>query len=354
MPSRPRAPSRADVARLAGVAPPTVSLVLNGRADEARIAKGTQQRVLDAARTLRYIPNSAARAMRELRHLTIGIIGRRRSPTLHLPIFEEFTMGVLERATDHNHNVKFLPPVDDEPYDVLATLSAAQVDGVLVHGAAQVFQSLVDWRVPTVFAGMGQHPDELPFEDAGGVTIDEAAGVRRAAQHLNERHHEHVGIVAGPHPRAGPVVRFHTFAEELATGTPAPDVTTTEAEDWYSAGGYRATKELLLRAPDITALHVGNDEMAVGALLAVSEAGRRVPDDIEVIGFGDFRFSAYLQPPLTTVHWPLTELGTMAVDKLLAQLGVHGPESSSSTEDGTGHTWLPTELIVRASTRGDP
>lgn len=352
-PTGRQAPSRADVARLAGVSPPTVSLVLNGRADQVRIAKATQERVRVAARTLRYLPNAAARAMRGQRHLTIGILSRRPLNGVHVPIFEDFVMGVVERAADYHHTVKFLPPVLGDSYDVVATLQDAQVDAILVHSLGSVFRSLLDWHVPTVFAGHGDVESDLPLDQAGGVTIDETSGLRAAARRL--RHHEpdRIAVITGPERRTRPSTRVRALLSELGVdGDRLADALQPEAATWFPDGGYDATTALLRQYPDVSLLHTGNDWMAIGALRAILESGRHIPDDIEVLGFGDFRFSAYLYPTLTTIHWPLRELGIRAVDKLLAKLNIRPAGDAAATgETGTGHTMLPTSPVLRETTK---
>lgn len=341
-------PSRDDVAKLAGVSPPTVSLVLNGKAEKARVSKATRERVLEAAHTLRYVPNSAARAMRGQRHLTLGIIARPPGApaTLHVSAFEDFAVGVIEGAANHAHNVKFLAPVEaEDTYDVVATLRDAQVDGILVHNLSRIVHSLVDWRFPVVYVGLGEDPADLPLDRVGAVTADEPGGLRAAARHLVERGHEHIGIIYGPNHQPGPLPRLQAFVEEVESAPRGVSVTQLRATDWSPESGYHAMRRLLEQAPGLTAVHAGNDWIAAGVMRALHEAGRRIPADVAVVGFGDFRVSAYLEPPLTTVRWPLTELGIRAVDMLVAQL-------DATTSDGFGHRVLATDLVVRASTGG--
>jgi len=347
---RVHAASRADVAKLAGVSPATVSLVLNDKGDQARVAKETQRRVLEAARELRYVPNSAARAFRGGRHLTIGIIARRHPATMHVSVFEDFVVAVIERAALHRHNVKFLPPVTEgEDYDVVGALRDAQVDGILVHSLDWLALSLADWRVPIVYVGLGEEPGSGLSERVKVAVVDESAGTRAVARHLLERNHDRVAVLAGPNHKPGPVPRLQAFTEEVAGG--ARLVRQVRTADWSPEGGYEAMKGLLASGSGTTAVHAGNDWIALGAMRAAHEAGIRIPEDIEVVGFGDFRMSAYLQPSLTTVRWPLSELGTRAVDLLLAQLNEQDPEQA---DGGSGNVVLPAELVVRASTAGEP
>lgn len=337
--------SRADVAQEAGVSPTTVSLVLNGRADEKRVSKQTQERVREAAWRLRYVPNSAARAMVGRRHLTVGLVTREPPSTLHLPIFEYFAVGAVEEAARRQHTVKILPPVTEmDDYDVYAVLRDAHVDGIVVHNVDWLARALADWRMPVVYAGPGEEHDDLPIDRIGVVTTDEQGGMRSSARHLAKHGHTTVGVVGNAvYPDGPPLGRLRAFIDEFASHGPgASHYVDPGYWTWSPEDGYRATKELLSRHSEVTAVQAGSDWMAVGAMRAIVESGRRVPDDVEVVGFGDFPMSPFLNPPLTTVTWPLRDLGARAVERLLAQL--------DDEPAGFGTVVLPTELVVRGST----
>ncbi|WP_165367485.1 LacI family DNA-binding transcriptional regulator [Phytoactinopolyspora endophytica] len=346
MTARARAVSRADVAKLAGVSPTAVSLVLNGRGDELRLSKEIQERIRDAAEKLRYVPNSAARAMVGRRHLTVGVVTRHPPSKLRLPIFEDVMVGVVEGATQRQHTVKFLPPVvEPGSYDVFGVLRDAQVDGILVHNLDWLARQLADWRTPVVYVGLGEESRELPLDQVGAVTTDECGGMREAAKHLIDSGHTSVVMVAGATPEGEPLPRLRAFSEEFTSrGLEAPRHIDPGEWTWTPEDGYRATKEALERWPDVTALHAGNDWMAVGAMHALQESGRRIPDDVALVGFGDFPICAYLTPPLTSVRWPLHEHGVRAVSMLVAQI--------NGSDDGVGDVVLPTELVIRESSGG--
>lgn len=314
---------------------------MNGRADEARLSKSIQQRVRAAAEQLHYVPNSAARAMVGRRNLTVGVITSNPPPHLRLPIFEDFVVGVVEGATERRHTVKFLPPVvEPRSYDTVGVLRDAQVDGILVHNLDWLARTLTEYRMPVVHVGLGAEPADLAGNQIGAATTDEAGGLRLAARYLLDRGHTDVAMVAGATADGDPLPRLRAFAEEFTSrGIRQPWHLDPGEWTWSPAHGYRATQEALRRWPDVTAIHTGNDWMAVGALHAIRESGRRIPDDIAVIGFGDFPMSAYVDPPLTTVRWPLHDLGRQAVAMLIAQLD---GDDATSIE-------LSTELVVRES-----
>jgi DNA-binding LacI/PurR family transcriptional regulator len=169
------------------------------------------------------------------------------------------------------------------------------------------------------------------------VRVDHAGGGRAAARHLRAAGHDRIGVICGPPAPPRWQVRFQAFADELG-GLPEQRVVTA---GWRPEDGHRGMLELLAAQPDLTAVFAGSDLIAMGALKALRERGRRVPADLAVIGFGDFQASAYLDPPLTTIAWPLKELATAAVELLLANV-----------LDGGGQPRrliLPMPLVARAS-----
>lgn len=340
-----RKATRRDVAQLAGVAPATVSFVLNGQANQVRLAEETRQRVLAAARELNYLPNPAARALAGHRHRTIGIIAVHPVGSLHVPAFEDFAVAAIERASTHQHFVVFLPLVKPATaYDPLFMLRGAQVDGLILSGAQTVHElapRLAQLGLPVICVDHGDH--RLGNATAAHIAIDGEQAGRMLAGHLLEKGHRKIAMLFGPAHQSGHLgARFQAFEHEITHSLGSGTTLVPYAiADWSAEAGYWGMQELLANDRSITAVFAGNDFIATGVMRAVREQGRSIPQDIAVVGFGDFRMSAYLDPPLTTVRWPLGELGARAVDLLIAQL----------TGDGssTGSIVLPTELLVRAS-----
>jgi DNA-binding LacI/PurR family transcriptional regulator len=329
----------ADVAREAGSSVGTVSRILNGRADLWRIAPATQERVRAAALRLRYVPDPTARALAQGRNRTIGITTPRQAGAgLHVPFFEDFAAAAIEAAGARDHHVLFLPPARDAgPFDPYAALPGAQIDGLILYYLPEpdaAASALFRLGLPVVVAGRG---DELIGDDVPAVIADHADGGRRAARYLREAGHRRVGVLAGPAEPTRGEVRFRAFAEEL--GGIDDDWVVTRG--WSPAHGERAMHDLLDRHPDLTAVFAGGDLIAMGALKAARDRRLRVPEDVAVMGFGDFQASPYLTPPLTTIHWPLKEIGVAAVELLLAVM------LGEPTEPR--HRRLPMPLVVRGS-----
>jgi DNA-binding LacI/PurR family transcriptional regulator len=174
----------------------------------------------------------------------------------------------------------------------------------------------------------------------GGIGVDQAAGSRLATEHLLALGHRRIQHLAGPERYLEAAARRTGFADAMARAGVTPGATLTG--DWSAASGFAAAADL---DPATTAVVAANDQMAIGLLAALADAGRTVPGDISVVGFDDVPEAAYVRPALTTVHQDFALVGRRAVEALLAQL--------APAADGEGaplETTIPPRLVVRAST----
>jgi DNA-binding LacI/PurR family transcriptional regulator len=325
---RPRAVVMSDVARLAGVSQQTVSRVLN---DSPHVRPATRARVLDAIGKLGYRPNRLARALVTGRSRTLGVLSF--DTTLYGPAS---TLFAIERAA---HDAGYLVSIASLRAPDAASLRRG-VERLLEQGVEGVLAI-----APLESAGRGllELPADVPVvateaAPPGGVplvAVDQRAGARLATEHLLALGHRTVHHVAGPDGWFESADRVTGWRDALrAAGVAAPPPL---AGDWSAGSGYAAARRL----GDATAVFASNDQMALGVLRALHELGRRVPEEISVVGFDDIPEAAYFSPPLTTVRQRFDEIGARALRLLLARI-----------EDGasrTGETVAP-ELVVRAST----
>jgi DNA-binding LacI/PurR family transcriptional regulator len=182
-----------------------------------------------------------------------------------------------------------------------------------------------------------------PQEGVPVAEVDQYQGARLATEHLLELGHPTVHHLAGPTDWSEAQQRIEGWRDSLdAAGARsyAPS-----RGDWSPRSGYELGRELLGQT-DVTAIFVANDQMALGVLRALSERGRRVPEDISVVGFDDLPEAASFMPPLTTVHQDFSEVGRRCVDHLLRQI--------RSDEEETGTTLVQTSLVIRSSTAAPP
>ncbi|ROS31319.1 LacI family DNA-binding transcriptional regulator [Cellulomonas sp. PhB150] len=334
-PRRPGA-SIGDVARLAGVSAQTVSRVSN---EAGNVLPATRQRVLDAMEQLGYAPNRAARALRTGSFAAIGVVVHRLARTGESGTVD----AIVDAARREGYTVNLVDvasPSSDDVAAALQRLSNQSVDGLIIVRAetATPTSLALPPRTPVVVADsrfVGHHP---------AVGADQVAGASRAVQHLLDLGHATVHLLAGP-VESGPAQlraqAWRSTLERAGRGVPAP-----VQGDWSAQSGYEAGR-LLAQDPAVTAVFSANDEMATGLLHALHEAGRRVPQDVSVVGFDDIPLASHLWPPLTTVRQDFTRVGEELVRLLLEQI-----RSRSAFVDR--NVVVPAPLIERASTAPPP
>lgn len=330
--------TRVDVARLAGLAPSTVSLVLNGHAEDVRLSAATERAVREAAKTLHYVPNASARALRRQRSKTIGLMFDRTQHRPYAPQQTNITMSVVDRARSIGHFVMLLPEMPESPAEMLAVMRDADVSGLVcdASGRSLVFGETMRARgMPVVFL---RQQDRMGKAVRGpSIEIDSRKGVGQLADHLRERGYGSVGFIPGPGiPEFPRSPRYVTVRQRF----PGP-VRHVPSESWTPDGGLAAMRGFLAQRKLPRAIVCGNDLIAAGAIRACRAAGVAVPDDIAITGFGGFEIGAQLDPPLTTVDWPLDELGFAAVDTLVSAL--------TTGREGRTTTTLHTSMIRRES-----
>lgn len=329
-------PSIQDVARLAGVSMQTVSRVANG---SSVVRPTTRDRVLAVMREVGYSPNQAARALRRGRFNTIGLIAHQLERT-----GESRTIGaVVEAARREGYTVTLVNVDEPSSADVTAAatlLDNQSIDGlIIIRAEAATPDTLVlPPGLPVVVADSrlaGRHPL---------VAADQAGGTREAVRHLLGLGHRTVHHLAGPADSDPATARLHAWQEELARA--GVDVPPVRRGDWSAGSGYAVGREM---ADDtsVTAVCCANDEMAVGLIRALVEHGRRVPEDVSVVGFDDIPLAPYLTPPLTSIHHDFDRLGRELVDLLVAQMRDHEPPVPR-------RVLVPSRLVVRRSTARPP
>lgn len=335
---RRRDPSLEDVARAAGVSGQTVSRVANAK---GYVGAATRAKVEAAMAELGYRPNSAARALRSGRFRAIGVIMFTLAPYGNHRTLD----AIAVRAAQAGYALTLIPV---DPGN-LSTVSGAfhrlaehAVDGIIILiEAHQLDGSEIEIPpgLPIVVIDSNQRFSH-PFVDN-----DQALGARQATEHLLDLGHDTVWHVAGPASSYAATRRREAWKAALEErGRRVPDVSWG---DWSSEAGYAAGRELAER-DDVTAIFAANDSMAIGVLHALHEAGRRVPEEVSVVGFDDVADSSHVWPPLTTIRQRFEDIGALAVDALIAEL--EGPAGEGAASGPGDPQLIPTELVVRAST----
>jgi DNA-binding LacI/PurR family transcriptional regulator len=330
--ARPRAAVMADVAKLAGVSHQTVSRVING---SEHVKQGTRERVLAAMRMLDYRPNSVARALATGRSKTLGVVSF--DTTLFGPASTLFGIERAAHVADYFVSIVSLLALDrNSVLDAVERLRTQGVDGILVIApqtdAARTVSDLpADLPVVAVEAG--------PEEGVPVVAGDSFAGAALATQHLLDLGHRTVWHIAGPADWLEAQQRVAGWRSALeAAGAPVPP---TLPGDWSAQSGYELGRRLA-DDPEVTAVFVGNDLMALGLLRVLHQEGRELPGALSVVGFDDMPEAAYFTPPLTTIRQDFTEIGSRGFHLLLDEI--------ESGRRSSVRVTVPPELVVREST----
>lgn len=334
---RPRAAVMSDVGRLAGVSHQTVSRVING---SPHVRPETRDRVLAAMRELGYTPNPVARALVTGRSNTLGVVSF--DTTLYGPAS---TLLGIERAA---HEAGYFIIVASlkalnrsSVTDAVERLRRQSVDGILVISPLQDAADALlhaPRGIPLVAAEAGPEEAGIPV-----VQVDQFVGAAAATRHLLELGHPTVCHIAGPPDFLESRMRvkgWRDTARAAGAATPKPLV-----GDWSARSGYELGQRLA-RDRAVTAVFSANDQMALGLLRALHEAGREVPREVSVVGFDDIPEAPYFLPPLTTVRQDFDELGTRSL-RLLVEM-IEGRERRPSAPPVTP------ELITRESTAAPP
>jgi DNA-binding LacI/PurR family transcriptional regulator len=339
----PKRPTSADVATEAGVSRTTVSFVLNGRTD-VRIPDDTRRRVLDAAERLGYHPHGPARQLAGGRSHVIAIVLQQTPEQVAADAVLADTLRGLAAAVRPGGFRVLVEPFapDDGSTSYAALIRASQVDGLIISGPRTDdpdLGGLVRDGFPIVLQG------GLPDLAVASVDVDNAAGARVAVEHLIGLGHRRIACITNaPLVYTAAEQRLAGYRAALASAGIAYDEALVAPGDFDAPSGHAAMVALLERAT-FDAVFVASDVVALGAIGALRQAGKRIPEDISVVSFDDIPLAAYFHPPLTTVRLPAFELGQAAGRALLERI---------AEPAAPRRTLLPTELIVRASTAPPP
>lgn len=325
-------PAMADVAALAGVSAQTVSRVSMGASN---VRPETRDRVQAAMDELGYLPNSAARALRYGTFNTIGVVANQfvRTGVSHL------VQAIVGAARAEGFRVSLFDVEDDSGFDAaIRGAGARAVDGLIVvrSGTSSGVWEWLPKRLPVVVA-------DSRFSDRhASVGCDDVGGSRLAVEHLLALGHRTVHHLRGPDDTVQAGQREQAWMETLrAAGREVPPV---YRGDWTPESGYRQGR-LIAADPAITAVYCANDEMAAGLYRALAEVGRRVPEDVSVVGFDDV-LAEYLWPPLTSVSQDFEAIGSALVRVLLGRI--------RGADQRENHVLVPARLVVRKSTAPPP
>ncbi|MEV6762721.1 LacI family DNA-binding transcriptional regulator [Streptomyces sp. NPDC051105] len=337
-------PTLEAVAARAGVSRATVSRVVNG-GDGVR--EPLVERVRKAVEELGYVPNQAARSLVTKRHDAVAVVIAEPETRIFTdPFFALQLRGISKELTAHdNQLVLLLTEGRDDHARVARYLAGGHVDGALVFSLHldDPLPGLIEGAgVPTVFGGRPGWSDGT--DSAVYVDCDNRGGARDAVRHLAGLGRTRIAHITGPLDQTSAADRLQGYRDVMGVLGEA-DPRLVVPSDFTPAGGERAMGELLDRCPDVDAVFAANDLTALGALRVLRERGRRVPEDVAVIGFDDvLPVTEETEPSLTTVRQDIEEMGRLMARLLLGSLTRGKPATGVPSS-----VILPTTLVRRAT-----
>ncbi len=324
------------IARLAGVSRSTVSRVVN---DHPNVKPEVREHVWQIIRQTGYQPQAAARSLVTKRTNVIGLIIPQAVTALFTdPFFPLLIRGITESCNARGcHLMLSLFTGQVDPDDLYRqVVRGGYLDGVAVASTTlddPLVRRMMDDGVR--FVSVGAHPDRR----VNYVDVDNVSGARMAVEHLLRQGRRRIATVTGPRDHVAGRDRLAGYRQALELRSIAYDQALVAEGDFTEDGGRAAMQRLLPHAPD--AVFAASDMMGVGAMKALREVGRRIPDDVAMVGFDDLPVASIVEPGLTTMRQPIDRLGTMAAEMLLDLIEgkVEGPQ----------HVILPVQLVVRES-----
>ena len=311
-----------EVGAVAGVSRATVSRVINGSPKVSPEAKVAVERAIEK---LGYSPNRAARSLVTRRTDTVAlVVSEAEESFFSEPFFAAVVRGLSAATARADKNLVIVLAQDgDDRERARRFLRGDHVDGIVLmslHGDDPLPRQLARAGMPTVLIGRPLGRATVSYVDA-----DNRGGARTAVTHLLGLGRRQVATIAGPSSMCAGIDRLEGYFDALAAAGVRHAATLVEEGDFGQESGYSAMRRLLRRRPQLDAVFAASDTMAAGALQALREAGRRVPDDVAVVGFDDFQLAAHTEPALTTMRQPLEAMTEATAALLLRRIAGDGP-----------------------------
>lgn len=325
-----------EIAKHAGVSRSTVSRVIN---DDPKVNSDTRERVRSVMTTLNFHPNTAARGLAAGRTRILGLVIPMGVGALFSdPYFPLLIQGICAACSHHDYSIMlWLAEPEYERRIIHQILQSSMIDGVIVAAAMlqdPLIEALTQSEMPFILVGRYPSNAQVSYVD-----VDNRKSARDAVLHFLRLGYHRIATIAGPQNHVAGIDRLDGYKDALRVRGILPDPKLIVEADFTEDGGYSAMQQLLPYTPH--AVFCASDAMAMGALRALREAGKRVPEDIAVIGYDDLPFAARADPPLTTVRQPIDRAGLVAAETLMDF--ILEPDSSPR------RVILPTELAIRKS-----
>ncbi|SEA73069.1 LacI family transcriptional regulator [Thalassobacillus cyri] len=312
-----------DVAKQAGVSVATVSRVINKL---ERVNPDTKQKVLDAIEKLNYKPNDVARSLYQRKSKMIALI----VPDITNPYFPELARAVEDVANRSDYTFVLCNSDDSEQKErqYMQVLRQKQVDGFIVVTSTLAYEHIKDLNVPVVAL------DRIIDRKVPAVTVNNNDGAKTAVQHLLDIGCKRIAHISGPDDVDNAMQRKQGYLD-VVSHYEWFEPGMVQNGDYHMDQSEQAMMKLLKAYPDIDGVFAGNDLMAVGALKALKKSGKKVPDEISVVGFDGISLGELTTPSITTVKQPIYKIGEQAARMLIDKINDPTTEQENVEYDVT-------------------
>ena len=320
-----------DIAKEAGVSISTVSYALN---NDSKVSEKTKQKILEVAEQLNYRPSGIARYLKKQNMQTIGIFLN----DLGGPFYSELINGVQEVVSSNGYDLIACSTYGGSQSAANRFLREKFLDGAIINAPSipnEIILSVACQEFPVVVLDR-----RLDGEFIYSVLIDNTQGAFDAVSHLVEKGYKKIGYVSGPSNSFDNMERFKGYRRALEQFGLVFEPKWNIQGRFTEKGGYQAIKMLMNNGELPEAIFSANDEMAVGIIQGLKEAGLKVPDDLAIVGFDDIEIASYTQPKLTTIRHPNYDWGALAAHTVFQAFQDISMQKTIV---------LPTDLVVRES-----
>ncbi|MFA6469903.1 MAG: LacI family DNA-binding transcriptional regulator [Bacteroidota bacterium] len=323
-----------DVAQKAGVSIATVSRVLNG---SDKVKAETREKILAVIHEMKYAPNPAARGLIMRKTEAIGLL----LPDLHGEFFSEVIRGADEAVQKHGYHL-VVSSSHNDPKEIEAALRfmRGRVDAIVLMSPqvnAEILLENLPKSLPIVL--LNCRTENTHYDT---IVIDGFGGAREMTNYLLDLGHRNIAVITGGENNLESEERLRGYRSAMIERKNQTSGTLEFKGNFTEISGYETAREILAMKPHPTAIFAFNDSMAIGAIKAIREEGLRIPADISICGFDDVPVAKYISPSLTSVHVPISDLGAMAINRVIDRL-------TKRSKDTTAHVFVPTKLCLRSS-----
>lgn len=304
-----------SISEKTGFSPTTVSRVLNNKAKKYRISEKTISIIKDEAEKANYIPSQIAQSLRSRKTSTIGLI----VPSIDNPFFSNIASIIVKKAKENGYTIILADTFEDEENEeeYLKALLSRNIDGIILvpsGSSPNKAESIEKNDTPVVLVDRYYNNTILPY-----ISTDNYFGAKKAIEYLTSKGHQNIATIKGK-PDATPTIQRISGYTDAMTKAGLKSYISISGNDFSIENGYRQTINLLNKKDRPTAIFAQSNTIALGVYKAIKEKGLQIPNDVSIIGFDNYHFLDFLEPPMTRIAQPVEEIAILAVETLINRI----------------------------------